>query len=334
MKCLCPKDNELTENAFPSFAPLLKSCQDYARLSGCRFRCSSFERTPGLGDAAAAVCAGPRALAVIAKKSGSSMAFTTRSLPRLAARRKARPAVVRYTARLKAGEEHLVEEVRKAYGVVWEESLRNIMMAKFAELGMWPPDMPADSPRDDCSYSDLSAPALVIAVRLWNDEVQRCDLSGRRKSQSRARAPARARTASFIADFAHEVSDIRVPPDEALLVPMQEFEARIEEYRNAEKLKFSPRSETYFFPSRGRHLVEIRLESETGMASVDDDGSIGDSTATIAGTLALVGQGGQMIVGGVYDVATTVATTGVELYAEAFMFPVESIRHGYRVLTD
>lgn len=184
--------------SFPVFVPLLEACQDYARLSGCRF---------------------PRgALQTFEELSGSEKEM-------LSARRKAAPLVIEFKARLKQQEQELLETVQRAYRLLMNESVRNAIVAMCRELDLWPPKPPpAGILADDCAYEDTSAPLPEIAQRAYNDEARR----GREDVLQPLLK--RATTASFIVDFATEVG-VEMPAQSQLHLSMlEEFMSRAEEW--------------------------------------------------------------------------------------------------------
>lgn len=168
----------LDEEEFKLFAPFLAASQDYAGLSGCRFRSDSFsslEQAKSLSD--------PR---------------------RWAAKRSLKAAVQEFAARLRAGEEVLLQETAHALNLVMAESVRNAMTATFRELDLWPPSSrPPGISDDDCAYDDLSAPIEMIAQRAWNDEMQRQRDASNGGGGGAGRLFRRAVTASYIVDFVH-----------------------------------------------------------------------------------------------------------------------------------
>eukprot|EP00929_Paragymnodinium_shiwhaense_P119615 TRINITY_DN91518_c0_g1_i1.p1 TRINITY_DN91518_c0_g1~~TRINITY_DN91518_c0_g1_i1.p1 ORF type:complete len:334 (+),score=61.55 TRINITY_DN91518_c0_g1_i1:53-1054(+) len=204
----------LDETAFPRFAPLLKEAQDYANLSGCRFRSSSFK---DLGDVDPAT-----GLAVVGNSRASDPG------PRLAAKLRAAPRVREFTERLNGDEPGLVEELDRAFRVVMVETVRNAMRGLFKQLDMFPPPSPPVGISDeDCSYEDVTEPLPVIAQRLYNDEVRRLhDVAG----AYGPRLERRALTAAFIVDFAEGAGRVLPTMPETQQMMLREFAQRTEEY--------------------------------------------------------------------------------------------------------
>lgn len=195
------------EEAFPLYAPLLAACQDYARLTGWRFRDGWLAkpqtlrwRLSGLLSSADTICL---------------------------AQRRAQPTVQAFASSVSASEPALLAEMDRAFAILWSETLRNTMRAVFIERGMWPPSPPPDVAENDGAYRDMEAPVPKIAQRLWNDETRRVLSEGKGASED-----AIARTASFLCDFAHEIGLSGPAASEAALVAdMAGFHSRIEEWR-------------------------------------------------------------------------------------------------------
>jgi len=188
----------LDETAFQHFAPLLAASQSYARLSGCRFRSDSFEGIPH-DDCDCPDIDEPLAV-------GSATCHD--SGPRLAAKVKAASAVNDFKVRLLAGELGLTNEIEHAHNIVMSESVRNAMLSTLKALDIFPPaELDTRFDHADCDYEDMSAPLLVIAQRLYNDQKRReCDAVGEHSWVER-----QAKTATFLVDFASE-SDVKLPP--------------------------------------------------------------------------------------------------------------------------
>lgn len=230
----------LDEGAFQHFAPLLAASQRYAGHSGCRFRSGSFEGIPRHGGDASEMPTevGP--------------ARCRDSGPCIAAKIQAAPAVDEFSARLRAGEPGLVEEMENAHAIVMSESVRNAMISMFQALDMFPPAQPPDGiDDDDCSYEDVSAPLSVIAQRLYNDQARRvCDTNGGPILLER-----RAMTAAFIIDFA-VVAGVTLPPmSETQQSMLKEFGDRTSEFEQDK-----PNSEQ---PQRAREAFLTALEAST-----------------------------------------------------------------------
>jgi len=192
----------LDEESFCNFAPLLAASQEYASLSGCRFRGDSFACLSG------------------------SEPKEVESAERQEARHLAEPKVREFADRLLAQEPVLLEEMERAFQMVMNESVRNAMVAAFREVDLWPPEPRPDGVEDnDCSYEDLTAPVPVIAQRAWNDEAKRrTEAEDGSSTGSQFR---RAATASYLVDFAHEVG-IALPVAESHMAILSEFGFRME----------------------------------------------------------------------------------------------------------
>jgi len=217
----CAGDGEgpLLTDVFREFSPLLVASQNYARLSGCRFRMESFrgileERTSGgaLGDEEAAVGAA---------RQGSDREH--------AAKLRAAPAVRMFSERLQAEDPALIEELECASRIVNAEGVRSAMVAAFQLLELWPPTpAPLGIDEEDCCFEDVSAPMQVIAQRAYNDEARRAvDASvhgGVSKMQHRAR------TAAYLVDFASEFGVPLPAMRETQVNMLREFLERVADY--------------------------------------------------------------------------------------------------------
>jgi len=176
---LCPLDEKL----FPSFEKLIHLCQTYASLSGCRFSISAFDGIE---------CDTVNRLPVV------NEARSKDDGPLLSAKLRAVRGVRNFANRLKSGEPELLQDLTRAFHLVMKETARNSMIAYCKAEDFFPP-LPAPSSVDDkdCSWDQVGlASAPVIAQRLYNDEVHRAHDAG---------ALVRAKTASFIVEFADEV---------------------------------------------------------------------------------------------------------------------------------
>jgi len=193
----------LDETFCPSFAPLIRACQAYARQSGCRFNIRAFDgiecdtttRVPVVSDARA-------------RDSG----------PLLSAKLRAAPMVKSFTERLRRGEPCLLQDLTRAFHFVMKETARNSMIASCKAADFFPP-CPAPSGVDDqdCLWDEVGlASAPVIAQRLYNDEKQR------RLHDSQALVC--AKTASFVVEFADELG-VELPQLPSLRTDMlQQFQ--------------------------------------------------------------------------------------------------------------
>mmetsp|Transcript_468 Transcript_468/g.1539 ORF Transcript_468/g.1539 Transcript_468/m.1539 type:complete len:322 (+) Transcript_468:106-1071(+) len=200
----------LDEDAFPRSRDFLRASQEYASSSGCRFRGEDFR---GICDdllaAEAPIPSGRKAVtsASTTPKDGNKnipligAARSRDAGPLLTVKLKLADALREYAARLRSADQGLEEELDRALRTVLAESARNAMIAQFQALELWPPVPPPAVEDEDCAYQDVSAPLPVVAQRLYNDQVRRvCDTSGVLSGLE-----VRARTASFLIDFAQAV---------------------------------------------------------------------------------------------------------------------------------
>lgn len=218
------KHGVLYVEAFQSFEPLLTASQDYARLSGCRFRGSDFRAALAPTSGAGTREPDPRGDG-LEERCGASADDD----PFLAAKCRAALAVRRFAERLRGGEVALVEEIERAFRLVMVESVRNAMIGSFQRLELWPPAfLPLAVDSDDCSYEDVSASLPEIAQRLYNDETRRqrhlIGIGGL------CRLRQRAMTAAFLIDFASEVP-LPLPQMPATQdMMLKDFQARVAEW--------------------------------------------------------------------------------------------------------
>jgi hypothetical protein len=178
----------LDETCFPSFAQLTRDCQEYAKLSGCRFSIKAFE---GIG------CETGSSIPIV------SEARSQDTGPLLAAKLQAAPNVRSFSERLRSGEADLFQDLSRAFAMIIKESARNSMIAACKAADFFPPSpAPLSVEDDDCAWDEegLASPP-VIAQRLYNDEVHRLHniVNGQNLTL------VRAKTASFIVEFADEV---------------------------------------------------------------------------------------------------------------------------------
>jgi hypothetical protein len=185
MRPLGDAPHPLDEECFPGFAPLIHACQAYANLSGCRFSIRAFD-----GIECASLADTPRV-----NESRSQDAA-----PLLSAKLQAASVVYRFAGQLKDDEPDLLQDLQRAFDVVIKESVRNSMIAACKAADFFPPPpTTTDVDEEDCSWDEHGlASAPVIAQRLYNDAVQR--LHDRTDAMN-----VRAKTASFVAEFADEV---------------------------------------------------------------------------------------------------------------------------------
>jgi len=198
--------------SFPSFAPLLEACEDYAQHTGCRFvhgALQDFESEELYED------------------QGSYQACRTedgRDHIKLEVMKKAAPMVIQFKERLLLPDSDLQETVARAYRLVMTESVRNGIVATCRELDLWPPPPALSVPDDDCAFEDTSAPLALIAQRCYNDELRRG------KEEALQPLLKRATTASFIVDFATEVGAEMPALSELHQQMLQEFMSRVDEF--------------------------------------------------------------------------------------------------------
>jgi hypothetical protein len=173
----------LDEAFFPSFAPLIRACQAYAKLSGCRFSITAFDGIE---------CDVATRIPVVSDKRAQDAG------PLLSAKLRAAPMVSSFAKRIRSGEPSLLQDLTRAFHFVMKETARNSMIASCKAADFFPPT-PAPSSVDDqdCAWDEVGlASAPVIAQRLYNDEVQRLH---------DAKTLVDAKTASFVVEFADEL---------------------------------------------------------------------------------------------------------------------------------
>jgi len=241
-------EGTLDEAAFKRFAPLLAASQRYASLSGCRFQNTSFRGVPRCPEST------PEPTEI-------DSAMPLDRGPRFAAKIEAAPLVDEFSARLRAGEPGLVEEMERAHRIVMAESVRNAMIGMFQALEMFPPaPPPAGVEEDDCAFEDVSAPLPVIAQRLYNDQARRVsDTTG-----GPGRLERRAMTAAFIVDFTDEAG-VKLPPmPETQASMLKEIVERTNEFAEQKpgSDKRRHRAREAFLGALGGGAVGHRLKQE------------------------------------------------------------------------
>jgi len=183
-----PEPQPLDDTCYPSFAPLIRACQEYAKFSGCRFSIRAFD---GID------CESNTRLPVV-----NDMRSRDEG-PLLSAKLHAVSSVHSFADRLKNGDLELVEDLTRAFDLAIQESARNSMIASCKAAEIFPPSpKPSGVADEDCSWDEVGlASAWVIAQRLYNDEAQRLTdlVDGRNLTL------VRAKTASFVVEFAEEI---------------------------------------------------------------------------------------------------------------------------------
>jgi len=162
---------------------MIHACQAYASLSGCRFSLAAFD---GIWYNSTT------------RRHEVDEARAHDSGPLLSAKLRAISMVHSFTDRLRNGEPELRQHLTRAFSMQMTESARNSMIASCKAADFFPP-LPAPTGVDDkdCSWDEVGlVSAPVIAQRLFNDELRRAH---------DARALVRAKTASFVVDFAAEI---------------------------------------------------------------------------------------------------------------------------------
>lgn len=211
------EEQPMDEDCFPSFAPLLHACQEYATLSGCRFIIADFNG--------------------IEHDQGHHMPIVSESRaqdtgPVLAGKLRAFSAVRSFADRLRGGEAELHRDLGRAFSTQMRESARNSMIASCKAADFFPP-VPAPTSVDDkdCSWDEVGLASVpVIAQRLFNDELRR--VHDRRDLM-------RAKTASFIVDFASETGAELPEPTTECTDMLQQFHRELSVW--ADRLSKDPR---------------------------------------------------------------------------------------------
>lgn len=200
-------NERLDAEAFPAFTTLLVACQEYAELSGSRFKKGYFrEFDEEVAKAKLQSCSGELP-------------------PLVTAKLKAAPVVNDYVQRMRKGDQALLDGIDSAHRSVMAESIRSAVVATCQELQLWPPrPTPRGIDVSDCAYQDMTAMLPEIAQRAYNDET-------RRKTENALRPLVRrATTASFIMDFAGEAAGVAPPILESHHEMLEDFMERVEEW--------------------------------------------------------------------------------------------------------
>mmetsp|Transcript_25083 Transcript_25083/g.46036 ORF Transcript_25083/g.46036 Transcript_25083/m.46036 type:complete len:339 (-) Transcript_25083:85-1101(-) len=230
-------------DAFPTFSPLLTACKGYARKTGCRFRASQF---PGLLEEAG--CAQASSDEGSSRPSGPP----AQSDSDLASRLEVLPVVKSFAARLHAKEAALLEELERASDIVMAESVRNAMIAAFQTIDLWPPvPKPPGVDDEDCCYEDVFADITLIAQRAYNSEIRRAG----QKDLAR-----RARTSSWLVDFADEVGYGSLPMSSTQQTMLHEFANRLQDWEEKQQTKSTVRD--VFLRGLGAGAAADKLRAE------------------------------------------------------------------------
>lgn len=196
-----PRSRPLDVGAFPAFAGLLEASQEYARLSGCRFRSRDFE---GLRNAPTG-------------NDTTGLPFCMRAVDedhRHAAKLAALDAIQEFSKRVRDGERELIEELDDACRLATEEGIRSAMVTTCQRLELWPPSSTLVSTQPPTTeFQAESLPAR--AQRLYEEEMAR--------HGGEDQALQRARTAAFLADFGHAAGAPEPPMPEHQALAFQEF---------------------------------------------------------------------------------------------------------------
>jgi hypothetical protein len=198
-----PQHEGLDAYAFPGFEPLLEACQEYAIRTGLRFS--------------------PRAFGSLDDRELTPASLPDDVPPDDASRTpamRAAPVVHEFARRVETEEPALVADIEEAMRITVAESTRNSMICICREFDLWPPTLDApeeEVPLEDCRYEDLDAHVLVIAQRLYNDELRReRDAMEPTSGNGDGATRRRAATASFIVDFAvaahYEITSLAISP--------------------------------------------------------------------------------------------------------------------------
>lgn len=183
-------------DSFEHFALLLEACQDYARLTGCRFHGLSYE-AQSLEPLRGSLSEGDFIL------STSGATSLDRLGPMLLAELNAAPLVRQFAERLQSGDPELLSDLSRAFETMMAEGVRNSLRVTCQQLGLWPPiPTPRGVEASDCFYFDAQAHVPVVAQRLFNDEKRRAQVSTSTEGVSLEQVL--AATASFLLDFACE----------------------------------------------------------------------------------------------------------------------------------
>jgi len=268
-------DGVFCTSSFRHFAPLLIACQDYARMSGCRFCSEPF----------AAVLEDKKDPEVELHEAPKSSVEASIWLPlsvrsRVAAELRAAPAVKTFAERLRAGEPALIEELERSHQIIMSESVRNAMIAAFEQFEMWPPTpSPPEVPDDDCCYQDTSASMPAMAQRAYNDEMRRrCDAASH---GGISQLKHRAQTAFFIVDFADKIGMPLPPMPETHSMMLKEFAVCVADWEERLRQDRPPEAceardaRAAFLGGLGIGAAADRLREEVGQLWAGDNRTAG-----------------------------------------------------------
>jgi len=205
----------LDVGAFPAFSALLDASQEYARLSGCRFRSRSFDGLhKNSTDRSKAVRSVGASLPCYTQETDAD----SKTIAMLAANN----AIQEFTKRVRSGEDRLVQELDDACRLAMEEGVRNGMVTTCQRLALWPPSAtllsaqpPALGPHESLSKEGCAERLPVTAQRLYEEEMER--------HAGRSGAARRARTAAFLADFSDAAGAAQPPMPDCQANAFHEF---------------------------------------------------------------------------------------------------------------
>lgn len=230
--CKDSSSRPFDRKVFPAFSRLLDASQEYARLSGCRFRSRSFDglrkpdpdmRSPeqpsssSLGDMRAPVAchslsevdidqACRWSAATLADGSPAQLAkLAATKLAKLGAGR----AAQEFATRVQNGDPELAKELEQASSQVLEEGVRNAMVATCRRLELWPPSPASIAACQPGGKNKLP----VVAQHLYQEAMEPHEVDWQR----------RMRTAAFVSDFGDAVGATQSPMPEREAVMLQEF---------------------------------------------------------------------------------------------------------------
>lgn len=190
----------------------------------------------------------------------------------LAAKLRAAPSVRAFTARVFNCEAELMADLGVAFQLLMSESVRSAMIASCRNADLWPPPQTASTPQrrnvdkeprdptDSCSCSDGEDDAVepdvylpgspwegheplpVTAQRLFEEEAARAAGDAASPDDAGAAAARAARTAAFLADFAHQSGAPTPPPCEEMQWRIGDFVAHVAEWQRQRDEEPEPES--------------------------------------------------------------------------------------------